>query len=97
MSDDGNASAIEQRQLARTGTSSSSSGSPLKRAKLRLDHLGQPIQMKGSHHYRYTRTYTMIYDGAGSQDRAAAEKTWRLLLDAQRSVDLSSGGLQRLY
>ena len=39
----------------------------------------------------------MVYDGAGGEEGAAAEKKWRLLCDAIRAIDISTDGLRRLY
>ena len=70
--------------------------SPLRVPKVKLDHLGKPLK-EGKQRYRYARTCTIVYDGAGSAESAAAEKTWRLLQDARRALDLSAGGLQALF
>ena len=70
--------------------------SPLQVASVKLDHLGKKL-VEGKQRYRYARTCTIVYDGAGSAESAAAEKTWRLLQDARRALDLSSAGLQALF
>ena len=67
------------------------------KSKVHLDHLGQVVKMGGRQRYRYTRTFTMVYDGAGGEEGAAAEKKWRLLCDAIRAIDISTDGLRRLY
>ena len=64
--------------------------------KTKLDHLGQPITKGATQRYRYARTYTVIYDGAGGMD-AGTEKTWRLLLDTGRAISLRTDSLQKLF
>ena len=39
----------------------------------------------------------MVYDGMGSEQLVKDEKTWRLLKDAVRSIDVSIEGLRRLF
>ena len=65
--------------------------------KTKLDHLGQPITKGATQRYRYARTYTVIYDGAGGMDAATSEKTWRLLLDTGRAISLRTDSLQKLF
>jgi Ca2+-binding EF-hand superfamily protein len=70
--------------------------SPMVPPKVKLDHLGKPLK-EGKQRYRYARTCTIVYDGAGSAESAAKEKTWRLLQDARRALDLSGAGLDALF
>ena len=64
---------------------------------MKLDHLGKVVKTGGRQRYRYARTYTVVYDGNGTEETAAAEKTYRLLLDTARAINLRTAGLTNLF
>ena len=42
-------------------------GDEPRRLKVKLDHLGKVVKTGGRQRYRYARTYTVVYDGNGTE------------------------------
>lgn len=66
-------------------------------AKHKLDHLGYPIKPgKNPQRYKYSRTFTIMYDSQKEKD-IAAFKQHQVLRDSRRVINCRSASLRRLY
>ena len=65
------------------------------RPDVRTDHLGVIVKTGRSKH-KFARTLTMVYDKE-KEGLLAAEKTYKLLQDTKKVIDMSISGLRRLY
>ncbi len=73
----------------------SSLGKPLQRRPT-VDHLGLPLSTSNKQKFKYARTYTIMYDQEKERD-LKEEKQWVLLKDTKKVMDMSMGGLARLF
>lgn len=68
----------------------------VKNAKNRIDHLGIPLKAMSRQRYKYSRTFTIMYDAEKEKD-IMIEKQYRLLQDSKKVLDMSISGLRRLF
>jgi hypothetical protein len=81
-----------------TGSKNAAGGSeePHPALPTRIDHLGIPFRVTKKQKFKYSRTFTIMYDSQKEQS-LIDEKLYRVLQDARKLMDSSLSGLRQLH